>query len=152
MTDFRNEGPTPGAPHGTDTGTAHGTAQGTAHGTDTGTAGGTTPETERTAREEFRVSGEAVVAKVKELVREGNVRRITLKNDDGRVLLEIPLTIGVIGTVLLPVWAALGALAALVANLTLAVERVEPKTPPTATPSDTTPTQPQPANPTEERA
>jgi hypothetical protein len=85
------------------------------------------PKTERTAREEFRVSGEAVVAKVKELVREGNVRRIIIKNDDGRVLLEIPLTIGVIGTVLLPVWAALGAMAALVANLTLAVERVEPR-------------------------
>ena len=85
------------------------------------------PKTERTAREEFRVSGEAVVAKVKELVREGNVRRIIIKNDDGRVLLEVPLTIGVIGTVLLPVWAALGAMAALVANLTLAVERVEPR-------------------------
>jgi hypothetical protein len=100
------------------------------------------PRTERTAREEFRVSGEAVVAKVKELVREGNVRRIILKNDDGRVLLEIPLTIGVIGTVLLPVWAALGAMAALVANLTLAVERVEPREPaaaPTTTPSTTVP-------------
>lgn len=96
------------------------------------------PEGERTAREEFRVSGEAVVAKVKELVREGNVRRIIIKNDDGRVLLEIPLTIGVIGTVLLPVWAALGAMAALVANLTLAVERVEPREPaaPAATPPD----------------
>ncbi len=99
------------------------------------------PRAERTAREEFRVSGEAVVAKVKELVREGNVRRIIIKNDDGRVLLEVPLTIGVIGTVLLPVWAALGAMAALVANLTLAVERVErvePREPaaPAATPSD----------------
>ena len=92
-------------------------------------ASGAASPHERTAREEFRVSGEAVVAKVKELVREGNVRRIIIKNDDGRVLLEIPLTIGVIGTVLLPVWAALGAMAALVANLTLAVERVEPREP-----------------------
>ena len=98
MTEPRTEGPTPGA----------------------------APQAERSVREEFRVSGEAVVAKVKELVREGNVRRITIKNDDGRVLLEVPLTIGVIGTVLLPVWAALGAMAALVANLTLAVERIEP--------------------------
>jgi hypothetical protein len=73
--------------------------------------------------EEFRVSGEAVVAKVKELVREGNVRRITIKNEEGRTLIEIPLTIGVIGTILLPVWAAIGAIAALAANLTLAVER-----------------------------
>lgn len=76
--------------------------------------------------EEFRVSGEAVLSKVKELVREGNVRRITIKNEEGRTLIEIPLTIGVIGTVLLPVWAAIGAIAALAANLTLAVERRDP--------------------------
>lgn len=76
--------------------------------------------------EEFRVSGEAVLAKVKELVREGNVRRITIKNEEGRTLIEIPLTIGVIGTILLPVWAAIGAIAALAANLTLAVERPTP--------------------------
>lgn len=101
------------------------------------TDAGAAPETERTAREEFRVSGEAVVAKVKELVREGNVRRVTIKNDEGRTLLEIPLTIGVIGTVLLPVWAALGAMAALVANLTIAVERVEPAS--TATPTEEAP-------------
>ncbi len=74
--------------------------------------------------EEFRVSGERVLAKVKELVHEGNVRRITIKNDDGKVLIEIPLTLGVIGTVLLPVWAAIGAIAALAANLTIAVDRV----------------------------
>lgn len=80
---------------------------------------------DRKLKEEFRVSGEAVLAKVKELVREGNVRRITIKNDDGRTLIEIPLTLGVIGTVLLPVWAAIGAIAALAANLTIAVERVE---------------------------
>ncbi len=73
--------------------------------------------------EEFKVSGEAVLGKIKELVREGNVRRISIKNDDGRTLIEIPLTIGVIGTVLLPVWAAIGAIAALAANLTIAVER-----------------------------
>jgi hypothetical protein len=80
---------------------------------------------ERTFSEEFRVSGEAVLSKVKELVREGNVRRIIIKNEEGRSLIEIPLTIGVIGTVLLPVWAAIGAIAALVANLTIAVERVQ---------------------------
>lgn len=81
----------------------------------------------RTVTEEFRVSGEAVVGKVKELVREGNVRRITIKNDDGKVLVEIPLTIGLIGTALLPVWAAIGAIAALVANLTISVEKVAPE-------------------------
>jgi hypothetical protein len=80
----------------------------------------------RTFTEEFRVSGEKVVEKVKELIREGNVRRITLKNEEGRTLIEIPLTIGVIGTLLLPVWAGIGAIAALVANLTIAVERAVP--------------------------
>lgn len=81
------------------------------------------PKQGRSTTEEFRVSGEAVLAKVRELVHEGNVRRITIKNDDGKVLIEIPLTLGVIGTVLLPVWAAIGAIAALAANLTIAVER-----------------------------
>ncbi|HLU83143.1 MAG TPA: DUF4342 domain-containing protein [Trueperaceae bacterium] len=81
------------------------------------------PKQGRSHTEEFRVSGEAVLAKVRELVHEGNVRRITIKNDDGKVLIEIPLTLGVIGTVLLPVWAAIGAIAALAANLTIAVER-----------------------------
>lgn len=85
---------------------------------------GTNQQTGRTVTEEFRVSGEAVVGKVKELVREGNVRRITIKNDEGKVLIEIPLTIGVVGAVLLPVWAAISAIAALVANLTISVEKV----------------------------
>lgn len=76
--------------------------------------------------EEFRVTGEAVVAKVKELVREGNIRRIILKNEQGEVLIEIPLTLGVVGALLLPVWAAIGAIAAMAANLTVVVERVAP--------------------------
>lgn len=79
----------------------------------------------RSYTEEFKVSGEAVLSKVRELVHEGNVRRITIKNDDGKTLIEIPLTLGVIGTVLLPVWAAIGAIAALAANLTIAVERTD---------------------------
>jgi hypothetical protein len=78
----------------------------------------------RTFVEEFQVSGERVVEKIKELIREGNVRRITLKNEKGETLIEIPLTIGVIGTVLLPVWAGIGAIAALVANLTISAEKV----------------------------
>jgi DNA-binding Lrp family transcriptional regulator len=95
--------------------------------------------------EEFRISGEAVLAKIKELVREGNVRRITIKNDEGRTLIEIPLTVGVIGTVLLPVWAAIGSIAALVANLTISVERhtppvaPEPPAPPAILADDITP-------------
>jgi hypothetical protein len=73
--------------------------------------------------EEFTVSGEAVISKVKELIREGNVRRITIKDEQGKTLIEIPLTIGVIGSLLLPVWAAIGAIAALAAKLTITVER-----------------------------
>lgn len=83
----------------------------------------TNEKKERVITEEFKVSGEAIVTKVKELIREGNIRRITVKNDTGKVLLEIPLTVGIVGTLLLPQLAALGALGALIANLTIAIER-----------------------------
>jgi hypothetical protein len=75
--------------------------------------------------EEFTIRGDAVVAKIKELVHEGNIRRIILKNDDGQTLIEIPLTLGVVGAVLLPVWAAIGAIAALAADLRIVIERVD---------------------------
>ena len=74
--------------------------------------------------EEFHVSGEKLVAKLKELLHEGNIRRITIKNDEGKTLIEVPLTIGVVGAVLLPVWAAIGAIAALVTKCTIIIERV----------------------------
>jgi hypothetical protein len=77
--------------------------------------------------EEFKVNGDALVAKVREIIHEGNIRRIIIKNDHNEVLVEIPLTLGVAGAVLLPVWAALGAIAALAANLTIVVEKVENK-------------------------
>jgi hypothetical protein len=76
-------------------------------------------------REEFKVKGEDVLKKIKELIKEGNIRRIILKNEKGKVLVEFPLTLGVIGVALLPIWAAVGAIAALVANLTIVVERKE---------------------------
>ncbi len=76
--------------------------------------------------EEHRVSGEGLVARVKELIREGNVRRIIVKNEDGRAILEIPLTFGVVGAVLMPVWVALGAIAALAGSYTLVVEKHDP--------------------------
>jgi hypothetical protein len=79
--------------------------------------------TERVETSEFRVRGEHLVSRVREIIHEGNVRRITIKNDEGRTLLEIPLTIGVVGAVLAPVWAALGALAALAADLRIVVEK-----------------------------
>jgi hypothetical protein len=76
-----------------------------------------------THTEEHKVSGEGLVAKVKELVREGNVRRVRVKNDEGRVLFEFPLTVGVVGVALMPVWVALGAVAALAADYTVEIER-----------------------------
>ncbi len=80
---------------------------------------------DKTYTEEFKVSGDAVIAKIKELVHEGNIRRIIIKNEEGQTLIEIPLTIGVVGAILLPVWAAIGAIAALVVKLTIVVEKVE---------------------------
>ncbi len=81
---------------------------------------------DRTHRsEEFRLNGEEVVAKVKELIAEGNVRRLIIKNEDGRTLIELPLTLGVIGAALLPVYAAVGALAALATRCTIVVERTD---------------------------
>ena len=76
-------------------------------------------------RERIKVTGEKLLATVKKLVHEGNIRRIALKNDQDRTIFEIPLTIGVVGAVLLPLWVALGAVAALAADFTLEVERVE---------------------------
>jgi hypothetical protein len=82
----------------------------------------------KTTKEEFKVNGEDLLRKVKELINEGNVRRIVIKNKDGKQLIELPLTIGVVGVVLVPVLAAVGALAALVTECTILVEReVEPK-------------------------
>ncbi len=75
--------------------------------------------------EEFRVRGEDLVSKVKEIFHEGNIRRVIIKDETGRTMIEIPLTLGVVGVVLLPVWAAIGAIAALAANLTVVVEKVD---------------------------
>lgn len=75
--------------------------------------------------DEFEVSGDKIVETVKRLVHEGNIRRITIKDSEGRSLIEIPLTFGVVGALLAPVLAALGALAALVAKCTIVVERID---------------------------
>ena len=77
-------------------------------------------------REKYRVAGEKLLSKVKELLREGNIRRITIKNDEDKTLIEIPLTFGVVGAALFPVWAAVGAIAALVTDCSIEVERHEP--------------------------
>lgn len=73
--------------------------------------------------EEHRVSGERLVARVKELIHQGNVRRVIVKDDEGRTILEIPLTLGVVGAVLLPSLVALGAIAALAADYTVVVQK-----------------------------
>lgn len=75
--------------------------------------------------EEFQVTGPQLVSAVKDLLHQGNIRRISLRNAEGLTLLEIPLVVGLAGAVLAPVWAAVGAFAALVAKCTLVVERVE---------------------------
>ena len=80
---------------------------------------------EKTTKEEFKVSGADVVRKIKEIVRAGNVRRISIKNEEGKILIEIPLTLGVVGIALLPIWAAIGVVAALVTNCTIVVEKKE---------------------------
>jgi hypothetical protein len=73
--------------------------------------------------EEFKLSGDSVIAKIQELVHEGNVRRIIIKNEQGNTVAEFPLTAGVVGALLIPIWAALGAIIALAADYTIIVER-----------------------------
>ena len=74
-------------------------------------------------KERYKLAGEKLLTKVKELLKEGNVRRITIKNDEDKVLIEIPLTFGVVGAAFFPVWAAVGAIAALVTDCSIEVER-----------------------------
>ena len=73
--------------------------------------------------EEFRVKGEELIAKIKTLIHEGNIRRIIIKDKDGKILIEFPLTFGVVGLVLTPTLAAVGAIAALVTEATIVVEK-----------------------------
>ncbi|MGD2162199.1 MAG: DUF4342 domain-containing protein [Anaerolineales bacterium] len=80
---------------------------------------------EQTHTEEFEVKGEEVLSTIKELVHEGNIRRVVIKNEDGRSLIDIPLTVGVVGALLAPQLAAIGAIAALISHATLVVEKVE---------------------------
>jgi hypothetical protein len=79
---------------------------------------------ERVHVDEYSVTGDDLLHKIKELVHEGNIRRIIIKNEEGEKMIEIPLTLGVVGIALLPVWAAIGAIAALVTDCTILVEKV----------------------------
>jgi len=76
-------------------------------------------------KEEFSVSADDLIEKVKQVIHEGNVTRIVVKDEKGRTLLEIPATVGVVGAILVPWLAALGAIAALATRCTLVVERAE---------------------------
>ena len=86
----------------------------------------------RVIQEELKVFGRELVERVSQLIHEGNVRRIIVKDSHGLTFIEIPVAIAAVGVIAAPVLAALGALAALVANFTLVVERVEPVEPPPA--------------------
>jgi len=80
---------------------------------------------EETKKEEFKVSGEDLVKTIKEIVKQGNIRKIIIKNDEGKSLIELPLTFGVVGALLLPAWAAVGAIAAMVTKCTIIIEKTE---------------------------
>jgi hypothetical protein len=75
--------------------------------------------------EEFKVKGEDIVEKIKDLIKQGNIRRIIIKDKNGKSFAEFPLTFGVVGTVILPVAAAIGTIIALVADCTISVEKEE---------------------------
>jgi len=80
---------------------------------------------QKTRTEEFKVNGAEIIQKLREILHQGNVRRIILKSEEGKTFMEIPLTIGLVGALIAPVWAALGAIAALVSKLTIVVEKTE---------------------------
>ncbi len=73
--------------------------------------------------EEFKLQGQELVKKIKELIKAGNIRRIIIKNEKGKVMMEIPVTIAVVGTVFAPILAAVGALAALLNKCSIVVEK-----------------------------
>jgi hypothetical protein len=97
------------------------------------TGGAAVPE--RVWTEKLRVQGEAIKERVEQVVREGNVRRIIIRNDRGEKVLEMPVTIGVVGVAAAPMLSAVGALVGLAARWTLEVERVENPEPPDDTAS-----------------
>jgi hypothetical protein len=80
---------------------------------------------EKFRTEEFRVDGEELIAKIKNLLKEGNIRRVIIKDKDGKVVFEIPLTFGVVGALIAPQLAAVGAIAALLTEATVVVEKVD---------------------------
>lgn len=82
-------------------------------------------EETKTWTEEFQIAGDKLIGSLKEMLHEGNIRRVTIQNEEGKALIDIPLYVGVVGALLAPQLAAIGAIAALVTNCTLIVEKVE---------------------------
>ena len=80
---------------------------------------------EKTHTEEFRVNGEELIAKIKNLLKEGNIRRVIIKDKEGKTVFEIPLTLGVVGALIAPQLAAVGAIAALLTEATVLVEKAD---------------------------
>jgi len=74
-------------------------------------------------KEEFKVSGEDIIGKIKDIIKEGNARRIIIKNDDGESVAEFPMTVGAVGALVAPILAAVGAIAALLTKCTIVVEK-----------------------------
>lgn len=81
------------------------------------------PLVSKKQQEEFKVEGKKVVGKVKELIKEGNVRKITVKDKKGKIILALPVTAGVVGAILLPPLVVIGAVAALLTECTITVQR-----------------------------
>lgn len=77
--------------------------------------------------EEFRVEGERLITKIKELFHEGNIRRVIIKDKEGKTVMEIPVTLGVVGVLIAPQLAAIGAIAALLTEATVVVEKTDPE-------------------------
>jgi hypothetical protein len=75
--------------------------------------------------EEYQVTGDTLLSKINELIRAGNIRRLIIKNEEGRTLIEVPLTVGVVGAVIVPQLAAIGAIAALATKCTIVVEKLD---------------------------
>ncbi len=96
---------------------------------DAGRASGASAPGGDGGREKHTVSGDRVLEKIRELIREGNVRHVVIKNEEGRTLIEFPVTVGVAGALLLPVWAAIGAVAAVVGSCSIEVERTADEEP-----------------------
>ena len=95
--------------------------------------------------EEIKVLGKDLVARVKQLISEGNVTRIIVKDDHGHTFVEVPVTVAAIGAIAAPILAAMGALAAMAAKFTIVVEKTAPPEPPATPPPHDTPTQDHPS-------